>query len=1338
MTGLDKDAAVARAQHLLCDKRYADALQVCNDALARGADDAELRLVAAQSLLAQGRQEGAKKEALQAVRLDGSLAEAHRVLAEIACTRGELALGRDHLNRVLELDPDDSKSRALLESLSRPVGARTGGPGFPRKEESATFELSADDLEEEDVEAAAAPDDGHVDPFSGESFPLKAAEALVASGEMPVTDSMVMEMPLNVESGGPDRGLKTLTEVRSSDSFFEKPTRPSSEIQTTLPLPPPPGGPKEMPLFDAGPTVLTPPSAAMLADTAVASGVEDAWKPPMDAGVGGGRKYEGTLRLPALDELPEEEDAPTMPLLRPSGPPKPQLRLDPMASSPIEEQPRGWRGSIQAAGAEELAGRGGPRAERPPEPAAAAGRRGLLSDHEDSAFEEFAVEPASVPLPRAEPQSIPRDIADPVKARQELARQRGREAPEPSSTEEDAGDLLSLLSGGARGDASVPDRSPPQRQHRPTGPVPSELRARAGSGRQRAISEDPSDGDGLLGQLGAPGPGRALTPDDIERQIAAATSGAPLVETGEQPARSRGRAAKRASGGGQLRWVVVALVGLLLGGGGLAGYLYYQSWKFVRKELGVLREEVHRSTPDGYRAARAAAERVLQRRKNDARALAAMAMCDAAMALEFGDDRLKSVRELLERTKGSDSEWRTAAHAFLALMDDPMRAEGYLVKGLEVYPESAILHYLRGRALAASDAPEKAAEAFKAALKLAPKYVAARIALVALEGQSPSAYAEAMRALDDIVAADKDCVQALIERARLRARHGKDLEEAAADARRVTGDLSSKAGHGQVGWAHLVLAQVEALAEGKKDKARWAAVGEELDAAIKTPPCCEAAFRHELAGELMKVFRMAEAQAQMKEALALKPKQAEYLQRMARVLIELDDPAAALVQLQAAPARHPETKLLTGRALLAQTSYVKAAEAFKAVLADSKDNLEAAVYFELTRARRGAAGEAAAALEKLAEQNPREPRVWKALGRLHVVGGELTKAEAALKAAWKLTKIDPAVPTLLGRLSLRRHDIEAARRRFGRALEIRRDHRPARIGMALLFIATGNLPEARKQAELISAAERQKADARALEVELCLAEGKLDAARTALGEAESAGLGAAALQRLTGALALAKKQGKVAEEALKKALKLGGKEIRDGDLLVMVGRAELLSNKLDEAYDTFQVALKDDPGHPVALLEMARIEVKDDEHALAVRRLTEALGKMKERQYPSSALSTVHAALGAAYLKHKDTGHAMTSLQDAMELDGTAAEPQLLMAQTYDVLNHPQRAIQHYQKALELDASRTEINELLGRAYAKTGDAANAAKFYEEYLRSNPPPVKARAVQQELKKLQSQ
>ena len=138
---------------------------------------------------------------------------------------------------------------------------------------------------------------------------------------------------------------------------------------------------------------------------------------------------------------------------------------------------------------------------------------------------------------------------------------------------------------------------------------------------------------------------------------------------------------------------------------------------------------------------------------------------------------------------------------------------------------------------------------------------------------------------------------------------------------------------------------------------------------------------------------------------------------------------------------------------------------------------------------------------------------------------------------------------------------------------------------------------------------------------------------------------------------------------------------------------------------------------------------------VAIKRLNEALSKIKERLLPSSMTAAAHTALGQAYLKKKDTGHALTNLQDAIDLDPKAGTPQLYMGMTYDRLDRPQKAIAYYAKALELDPTLTDAFELAARAYAKLGDPQNAVKYFQEYLQTKPPAAKAKAVQREIQKL---
>ena len=111
-----------RARALLETERYSEALQCCTEALARGEDDLQLRLIAAHALLAQDRVEGARKEAELVVRLDPSQPEAHRLLTDIHCERDDIELAQEHVKRVIALDPDDTTARELLDALTVVTG----------------------------------------------------------------------------------------------------------------------------------------------------------------------------------------------------------------------------------------------------------------------------------------------------------------------------------------------------------------------------------------------------------------------------------------------------------------------------------------------------------------------------------------------------------------------------------------------------------------------------------------------------------------------------------------------------------------------------------------------------------------------------------------------------------------------------------------------------------------------------------------------------------------------------------------------------------------------------------------------------------------------------------------------------------------------------------------------------------------------------------------------------------------------------------------------------------------------------------------------------------------
>lgn len=1212
-----------RARQLLRDKRLADAIQVCRDGLAGGgADDPELRLLVAHGLLAQGDHEAAKKEAQYVLRVDPRQVEAHRVLADIACVRGELATASYQLEKVVSLDGEDGNAKDLLEIIER-----------------ASFSGDADLT------------------FEGSSR-VTSLEEFLGLGEsdvMLITDSMVEELP---------------------------------------------------------------------------------------------------------DPEPEEEA--TLPLLRASSPAEPEPHLDPLASSPVSPKGKADQlGDPRDIGKALPSGGLGTMPVSPSQILAEAGGKAQLEEQQDDGFDDFDVEDASVPEVRStarrrpneedslenEPTRVarPKEAAEvkkapgpqlpikrvstggswdpmasdegsaPKKASQRTPRRDPSAGWDPLATPapEIKGKGLNKVHSGQGWDpvaeASDDEPSSPASSRRalvsgegwdPLATPAPELKGKRG-GRDAAAIEpkksrdkDPSGAWDPLGSVADDLDSGAWDPLSAD----SLSSSEGEKDGGFEQDLAADLAKSPRTGGG--RWFKVIAVLVLLAGGGGYGAYWYLGYKFVKEQWQAFRSAAYRGTPSGYKEAETFAKKIIERKKKNMGALAARGMCAAALAIDFGEDRRKEAQEALKATEGKESEWRTAAQSFLSRLDDPATSAGYLKKSAELYPKSALLHYLRGRALEATGRmDQEAADAYQKALKLSPSIVSARLALSLLVGKQPKGYERALADLDKVLKSDPDNVQALLTRVRVRVLHQRDLASAQADAARVTGELAKSASRGQLAWAHLVQAQIESrriqamvqgLKAGDKDKvtlieAAVQRLGQALDEAIKSAPCCDPRFRYELAGELMDVFRQREAHAQLAAALAFKARTPQLLLRAARGALELGSLAEAAKALDSAPSNDPETKLLRGRLLYARGSFKEARVLLASMQSDPRFGVEARLHADLARAKAGQAKEALLSLRALAAKHTNVDTIQRAMGLVYRRSGDLNNAEAAFKRAWRLNRLDPRHATALGEISLARYDFARAERRLNVALEARPDHTPARVALALLALRRGKAAKASAELQKVRSADQQSADYLLVSARVALARGDLAACESGAAAAKQAGAGAGAIAHLEGDLALAQRKPKAALALLEKARKLRGKAV---DVLLSLGRAQTATRRTDAAYDSFQDALDVDKGNPEALIELGKIAIRDGELPRATSQLGKAIKEAKRRASPARLLALAYSVLGKAHLKRGDTGRALANLQDAMEVDSEAVEPHVLMAKTYKRLNRPQRALAYYQKALSLLGKR--------------------------------------------------
>lgn len=768
------------------------------------------------------------------------------------------------------------------------------------------------------------------------------------------------------------------------------------------------------------------------------------------------------------------------------------------------------------------------------------------------------------------------------------------------------------------------------------------------------------------------------------------------------------------------RWPWVALLLLLAGGSGF-GYYRYRLYSFTQARWREVRRGFASSTLAGLQSAHKATEKILARQDNNPLALAALAACNAALAIDFGEPRLDAAEQQVKQVSARDSAWRTVAEGYLGLLRDPKQAAGYLRKGTEVYPKSALIHYLHGRALGQVNDDEQAQRSLERALKLRPDFVAARVALATLLGAED--FPDGARRLDQILRQHPNHRLALIARARLALHHRKDLKLARQQAQYVVKNPADQAGTRQVGWGHLLLASID------RAESESAAIDAAVDAALDAAPCCDTQFRFELAGALLSLHRYRDALRQISAALKFRSRHPAYLYRAARISLALRQPLHAEQMLMRAPKDSAETALLRGRVALQRGSAKLAQQHLRRALTLMPGDVETSIALAVAQGQTGQRAAGIARLRRLLRRGQRRAEIFLALAEMYRMANDDAAAAIQLSQAAKHDPFDPRIPTMRAQIVRAAGGTAQAESLLHAALKLRSDYLPARVLLAELKLDAGAVEDARNQAAQMHEADRNSPLYLLLEARIALARDQLDQTSAHLSAAEAAGAEAKQLDLLRGRLALARNDAKGAVEFLQSARRAGAREI-----LPLLGHALARAQRLDAAYELLQKALKSDAEDPLTLLELGRIAVADGELKLALQHLTTAVKTMASRRPSVRLRAEIHAALASAYLQKDDTGRALTNLQDAIDIDPSLAEPHYRMGQTYARLDRPKRAAPHFEQALKLDAQLTDAHLGAARAYSKLKNSALAIKHLRLFLSKAPAADKRRTEAQRLLK----
>lgn len=183
-----------------------------------------------------------------------------------------------------------------------------------------------------------------------------------------------------------------------------------------------------------------------------------------------------------------------------------------------------------------------------------------------------------------------------------------------------------------------------------------------------------------------------------------------------------------------------------------------------------------------------------------------------------------------------------------------------------------------------------------------------------------------------------------------------------------------------------------------------------------------------------------------------------------------------------------------------------------------------------------------------------------------------------------------------------------------------------------------------------------------------------------------------------------------AEKVYQTALQSKGS---DPLLLVGMGQIELLKHKANDARQRFETAISLTKGKDIEILNAighANVDAPDGDAKYAIEKLTQATAVRRFKE-PS-----VYINMGDAYRKLLDGGAAVTSYQNALNLDPKLAEAEYKIGKIYVTQGAEQANIflRHFESAIELDPEYAPAYYDL-YAYWYSRDVNKARDYFAKY-----------------------
>lgn len=175
------------------------------------------------------------------------------------------------------------------------------------------------------------------------------------------------------------------------------------------------------------------------------------------------------------------------------------------------------------------------------------------------------------------------------------------------------------------------------------------------------------------------------------------------------------------------------------------------------------------------------------------------------------------------------------------------------------------------------------------------------------------------------------------------------------------------------------------------------------------------------------------------------------------------------------------------------------------------------------------------------------------------------------------------------------------------------------------------------------------------------------------------------------------------------------KSPNDAVLRVRYGEALAAAGKTQEAIDQLNAALKIDPKHTGALIDLGKIAVMNQQTTEAVAYFRKVLDLTSSGDYTdvNDRRETALFELGRVATAQKDYDQAIGYFKEALRIRGDASDTYYYLALALESAGQRDDAIKQLEMATTFDPSFAQARYYLGELYLKKGDKINASyQFY--------------------------